>query len=115
MLVHADFCHCGNIDGNKIGEARQSIHHGLSPTLRFPNSWQWKMLYYKARRYQRGFLNVSIPKPKLRARKHGLTTLRRAINEIGNWVIDRRTVTGEALASSSQIWAVTSVPNSPQS
>jgi hypothetical protein len=78
--------------------ARQSIRHGLSPTHRFPNSWQWKMLYYKTRRYQRGFLNVSIPKPKLGARKHGLTTLRRAINEIGNWVIDRRTVTGEALA-----------------
>jgi hypothetical protein len=32
------------------------------------------------------------------ATKHGLTTLKRAVNSIGNRVIDRRTVTGRALA-----------------
>jgi hypothetical protein len=31
-------------------------------------------------------------------RKHGLTILKRAVNTVGNRVIDRRTVTGRALA-----------------
>ena len=37
-------------------------------------------------------------KPRREYGKHGLTTLKRAINGVGNRVIDHRTVTGRALA-----------------
>src|SRR5262245_47301918 len=37
-------------------------------------------------------------KPSREYRKHGLTILKRAVNSLGNRVIDKRTVTGRALA-----------------
>src|SRR5262245_34115138 len=62
-------------------------------------------MLYKSRRYQRSVLNVSSavpavtePKGRREHRKHGFTTLKRAVNSLGNRVIDRRTVTGRALA-----------------
>jgi hypothetical protein len=37
-------------------------------------------------------------KPRREYRKHGLTILKRAVNGLGNRLIDRRTATGKALA-----------------
>jgi hypothetical protein len=44
-----------------------------------------------------GVRGVTTPKFKPKPLKHGLTTLRSAINKVGNRVIDRRTVVGKAL------------------
>jgi hypothetical protein len=59
----------------------------------------------KARTYQRSVLNVSTvkhPRPNskghMRGLTHGLSILKRAVNGLGNRVIDKRTATGKALA-----------------
>ena len=41
---------------------------------------------------------MNVKKRRREYRKHGLTVLKRAVNTIGNRLIDRRTVTGRALA-----------------
>jgi hypothetical protein len=41
---------------------------------------------------------ATVQKSRRAYQKHGLTTLKRAVNTIGNRLIDRRTITGRALA-----------------